>query len=168
MKLAPPWITFYNEVQAMFGEDPEIKVVLDDADTDEMIIKLYVDNQVKADALEQILPIEKKFGNISVYFEVLPSNKAITKIQLFQKAFENNPAFKFTYSAPHMGGNFPGNYVVFENKVVQFFNDELTDIHGNKSTLYQEIAKDIFEDHDGIYFCTDTKEDIGKPLGEWP
>ena len=63
---------------------------------------------------------------------------------------------------------FQANYVVFENKVVQFFNDDLSDIHGNKSTLYQEIAKDIFGDCDNIYFCTDTKEEIGKPLGEWP
>ena len=168
MKLSAPWITFYHEMEAMFGEDPEISVELDDSDEDEMIIKLYVDNPAKAEALEQLLPMEKKFGNVSVYLEIIPANEEESKIRLFQKAFENNPVFKFTYSVPNIGGLYPANYVVFENKVVQFFNDELNDIHGNKSTLYQEIAKDIFEDHEGIYFCTDTKEEIGKPLGEWP
>ena len=167
MKLAAPWITFYHEMEAMFGGDPEIRVELDDSDEDEMIIKLYVDNQTKAEALEKLLPMEKKFGNVSVYIEVIPSNEEDSKVRLFQKAFENNPAFKFIYSVDGVG-LFPANYVVFENKVVQFFNDELNDIHGNKSTLYQEIAKDIFENHEGIYFCTDTKEEIGKPLGEWP
>lgn len=167
MKLAAPWITFYHEMEAMFGGDSEIRVELDDSDEDEMIIKLYVDNQMKAEALEKLLPMEKKFGNVSVYIEVIPSNEEDSKVRLFQKAFENNPAFKFIYSVDGVG-LFPANYVVFENKVVQFFNDELNDIHGNKSTLYQEIAKDIFENHEGIYFCTDTKEEIGKPLGEWP
>lgn len=167
MKLAAPWITFYHEMEAMFGKDPEIRVELDDSDEDEMIIKLYVDNQSKAEALENLLPMEKKFGNVSIYIEVIPSNKEESKVRLFQKAFENNPAFKFIYSVDG-AGLFPANYVVFENKVVQFFNDELNDIHGNKSTLYQEIAKDIFENCEGIYFCTDTKEEIGKPLGEWP
>ena len=164
MKLAPPWITFENEIEAMFGSDPEIEIEYDD---DAKTIKLYVDNPTKAEALEQLLPMEKEFGNVSVFIEVIPCNDESSKIALFQKAFENNPVFKFTYTAANPMA-FQANYVVFENKVVQFFNDDLSDIHGNKSTLYQEIAKDIFEDCDNIYFCTDTKEEIGKPLGEWP
>jgi hypothetical protein len=57
---------------------------------------------------------------------------------------------------------------VFEKKVVQFFNDQLDDINGNKSTLYQDIAKDVFEKHEGVYFCTAADGKLSKPLGEWP
>jgi len=51
--------------------------------------------------------------------------------------------------------NNPVDYVVFRNEVVQFFNDEMGDPNGLKSTLYQDIAKDVFADKDGIFFCTE-------------
>ena len=35
------------------------------------------------------------------------------------------------------------------------------DINGNCSTLYQEIAKDVFGEDEGICFCTDTEEKAG-------
>ena len=52
----------------------------------------------------------------------------------------------------------PITYVVFVNEVVQYYNDNLSDIHGLRSTLYQEIAKDIFETRLGVYYCTDLPE----------
>lgn len=53
-------------------------------------------------------------------------------------------------------------YVVFEAKVVQFFNDDIGDINGIKSTLYEDIAEEVFEKKEGIYFCTnkDVTEDM--------
>ena len=59
-------------------------------------------------------------------------------------------------------------YVVFKNRVVQFFNDNLNDIYGNISTLYQEIASDVFKEISGVNYCTDIEERVGAPLGEWP
>ena len=43
---------------------------------------------------------------------------------------------------------------VFAKEVVQYWNDSLSDPYGKVSTLYQDIAKDIFEDTDGVMFCT--------------
>ena len=48
----------------------------------------------------------------------------------------------------------PLTYVVLKKEVVQFFNDNLNDIHGLETTLYQTIAKDVF-DGTGVFFCTD-------------
>jgi len=45
-------------------------------------------------------------------------------------------------------------YVLFKNKVVQYFIDNIGDYNGMKSTLYEDIARDIFEDVDGVFFCT--------------
>ena len=62
-------------------------------------------------------------------------------------------------------------YVVFKNCVVQFFNDNLNDCHGLISTLYQDIAAEIFEDANlnGVYYNTDVERGaLGMPLGEWP
>ena len=45
------------------------------------------------------------------------------------------------------------SFAVFAKEVVQYYNDDLTDINGLKSTLYEDIARDVF-DIDGINYCT--------------
>lgn len=72
LKLAAPWVAYFNEVKALFGDDPEIKL---EYNNDNYEIKMYVDNQEKADALTQLIPAEKAFGNIVVKTIVIPSNK---------------------------------------------------------------------------------------------
>lgn len=153
VNLVAPWIDFYNEIRALFAKDYEVRV---DYDYNEDIIRLYVDNPAKAAALSVLLPEERIFGNITVKIAVIPANdRKPSKIQLFRTAFDGNDAFCYTYIPDQEYGAPSVSYVVFANEVVQYFNDDLSDAHGVKSTLYQEIAKDVFEDHDGVYFCTD-------------
>lgn len=155
LKLSSPWVTFYHEVDEMFKLDSEIKTEFDE---DKNVIKLYVNNSTKADALTQILPTEKTFGNVSVRLEVIPANySSDNKVELFKKAFEGNEAFSYISTGDNPFTK-SYTYVVFKNKVVQFFNDDLCDVNGMKSTLYQDIANDIFINHNGIFFCTDHKE----------
>ena len=61
LNLSPPWITYYRQLNAFFSEDPEVRVVFDDTSEDdgEYIIKLYVNNIAKTEALEALLPKEK-------------------------------------------------------------------------------------------------------------
>ena len=90
----------------------------------------------------------------------------MTKAQLYNAAFSGNAAFVNTIPVEGVFTN-PILYVVFEKEVVQYFNDDLGDPHGNRSTLYQELAKEVFPEHDGVLYCTDVEED-GKTSGEWP
>lgn len=165
MKLSAPWYNFYREVDALFAKDPEVKVVFDEEACE---IKLYVENGRKADALMQLLPEEKVFGNITLKITVIPANACNgSKLDAIQEAFLGNPALEYVWQASTPLGNY--NYVVFKNEVVQYFNDDLSDIHGNRSTLYQEIAKDVFGENTGLFFCTEAgNEKLEKPLGEWP
>jgi hypothetical protein len=165
VKMAPPWIQFVSELNALFGQDPAIEVVYDD---DNKQVKLLVDGQAKADALTQLLPTEKEFGNVTLNIAVIPANKLKSTPDLYKAAFEGNPAYVGTFVAEGIFNN-PIGYVIFKKEVVQFFNDNLADAHGNMNTLYQNVADDVFTDHQGIFFCTDTGSDlVGKPLGEWP
>lgn len=165
VKLSSPWINFYHEIVALFGEDPDIKIEYDE---DELEIKLFVDNPTKADALTKLLPNERVFGRIVLKITVIPANDVNSSDSaLFQKAFEGNPAFSYIENVDG-AFTFNASYVVFKNKVVQYFNDDLSDVNGFRSTLYQEIAKDVFGNTNGIYFCTDVEGNTGKPLGEWP
>lgn len=158
--LSAPWTILFNEYKAMFAGDSNVKVSFDERENGEKAIILYVTGDKKAKALEKLLPSEVKFGNIVVKIVVKPANKLADEdiVQLFREAFDGNEAV----SSMHISDNpfaFNAAYIVFKKKVVQFYNDNFTDINGNCSTLYQEIAKDIFDVHDGICFCTSALDD---------
>jgi hypothetical protein len=138
-KLSPPWIQYVKEVMALFGEDPEIKIVYNN---DECKLDLVVDNHDKAEALTQLIPAEKEFGNVVLKISVIPCNNLKTAPDLFRKAFNGNPAFHDLVTINGVFTN-PVSYVIFEKKVVQFFNDDLSDAHGNMTTLYKDVAKNV-------------------------
>lgn len=174
MKISPPWITYVNEVNCLFEHDPEVQLIYDN---DEKTVELYVEDPTKAFAIDRLLPDEVEYGNIVLEVKVIPGNKASseeipenpTNDWFFNTAFKNNPVFAYTKTINGLFSN-DLTYVVFKNKVVQFFNDNLNDIHGLISTLYQEIAEEVFSDElNGVCYCTDIEERVfGLPLGEWP
>ena len=93
IKMVSPWIGYYKEIKSLFQEDYTVKVKYDDSKN---TIKLYVEDEEKADALAQLLPNRKVFGNITVNIDVIPANKVETpRIDLFRKAFEGNGAVAF-------------------------------------------------------------------------
>ena len=175
LKFAPPWVTFANKVKAMFRDDPDTTVVYENAVPKVIVI---VNDVQKAAAIAALLLTEKKIGNVTLYVEVttrdgsplgevsVPAGKA----ELFETAFKNNPAFSFTRCVDYAFITNKITYVVFANRVVQFFNDNLNDNFGNISTLYQEIAKDIFDPDitNGVFYSTDIAKGFAMPLGEWP
>ena len=172
LKLAPPWITYINKLQALFDGDPAIAFNIDNENC-RVVLAGY--NGDKNAALLKLLPSEKKFGNITweIVIDGPIANRAFTSNkELFEVAFDKNPAFAYCVAPAQEGYFFVDfTYVVFKNCVVQFFNDNLNDAHGIISTLYQDIAAEIFEDANlvSVYYCTDVERgQLGKPLGEWP
>lgn len=166
MRLSSPWEIYHKQIVALFQEDDEIKVTFDEENYE---IKLFVDNGRKVDALAKLLPAEKQFGNVTVKISVVPANdgEEETKAKLIEEAFSGNPALRYIYNAQTPFGDF--DYVVFEGRVVQYFNDDMRDINGNKSTLYQDLAKEIIGEEANLCFCTEAiAKSLQKPLGEWP
>jgi len=168
--LCAPWTTYYRQLEALFKEDPEVRVAID---YDKSEIKLFVENAEKADAITQLLPTEKTWGSVTLKITVVPANVLnASHDALVAKAFEGNPAVSFVHKTTGVFTN-DITYVVFKPWIVQFFNDDLGDIHGCCTTLYQDIAKNVFGELNGVFFCTDTPQDengkkVGMPLGEWP
>ena len=163
VKLSPPWVTFVEEVKALFGQDPEVKIHYDENQNE---LKLYVENARKADALAQLLPAEKEFGAVKLKIAVVPSNAVGGPANLFADAFYGNPVLDDILDYKTVFGQM--TYLMFQNKVVQFWNDQMDDPNGIKSTLFQEIAKDVFNEQGGVFFCTTAPVNLTKPLGEWP
>ena len=162
LKLASPWVTFYHELNAFFDKDPDVRVIYDE---DENILNIYVEDAAKAAALTELIPIEKNFGTIVMPINVIPANKIenkVTKIKatsmptgkLFEAALNGNEHLADIITIEGVFNN-PMTYVVFKKEVIQYFNDSLGDFNGVCSTLCQNIAKDIFTETEGVYFCTD-------------
>lgn len=156
-KLSSPWVEFYNEIEALFLNDPDVQVEYDE-ETPE--VKLLVDGQEKADALTQLLPTQKVFGKVVLKITVVPSNEDSNDVaSLIRKAFKGNPALAYVLKYTGDVFRFPVTYAVFAREVVQYFNDNLNDFWGNRTTLYQDIAKNVFSEIEGVFFCTEPDED---------
>ena len=170
-KLSPPWVEYVNKLEALFDGDPQIAF---NVNYDKMTVALAGNNGDKNAALQRLLPTEKTFGNITLKIIVDGpiSNIAFpTQKDLFDCAFKGNPAYAYSVTPGNEVWFFSMTYVVFKNCVVQFFNDNLNDCHGIISTLYQDIAAEIFADANlnGVYYNTDVERgQLGMPLGEWP
>lgn len=164
VRLTPPWVEYYYELASLFGKDPEIKISYDESKYE---VKMYVNNHQKADAIATLLPTEKSFGNDKLKITVIPNNEEeLNKAELLRVALEGNPNFSYCEMVDTFFSN-PFYYFVFKNEVVQYYNDDLGDAHGVRSTLYQEIAKEIFGESNGIFFCTDiTDSSVVTPLDE--
>ena len=168
VKIFAPWVTFAKRVEGMFAKDPDVDVKWND---DERVITLFVKGADKADALAQILPEQKAFGNVTVSIKVVPANDELSVGELYRRAFTGNEAVSFIWTCP--GPIQDGAvYVVFEPEIMQYFNDDLSDVNGNESILYEDVARRIFGKMDGVYFCTDIVDPelakLAKPLGTWP
>ena len=186
LKISPPWVTIINKIVALFDGDPQIACNVDANSTTPSII-ISCNNGDKVTALKQLLPPQYTFGNVvlTVGIDGPETNRAFkTPKELFETAFKGNPAFVTAVSPVDEGYWFVDiTYVIFKNCVVQFFNDNLNDAHGVISTLYQDIAAELFADYlerskrgvhfntdveDGVAFKADVQKKLGKPLGEWP
>lgn len=153
IKKSAPWVTYYKELNELFRKDDDVLVVYDE---DDNTINAYVEGEAKAGAIQYLLPTEKKFGNVTLFVNVIPSNKgsymvnASNPLSVATDAFRDNDA---VVAVTDISGVFPLVYVIFKKRVVQYFDDNLGDINGNCSTLYETMAKNVFNDV-GIKFCT--------------
>jgi hypothetical protein len=175
LKLSPPWITYVNMLEALFDGDLEIAFNLD-IDANNCSVTLATNNPDKAAALVKLLPEKVAFGKVELQIKVdcqTISNLAFTSDkQLFETAFSENPAFAYAVEAD-ASYFLPFTYVVFKRDVVQFFADNLHDPHGLISTLYQDIASEIFRSTTytcggGIAYATDIEHKILGMPEIWP
>lgn len=156
INLVSPWINYYREVEALFKDDSSVRVLYDDEAKE---LKLFVDDSEKAIAMADLMPTEVEFGNVTLSISIIPANAlyardiGTTVEERFRKVFSGNPILEDIQTVYGVFTN-PITYVVFRKEVVQYFDDDLGDINGVESTLWQEIAKDVFTEVSGVYFCT--------------
>lgn len=163
LHLASPWVLYYQKVKALFGEDPDIHIVLDD---EEMELKIYVEGEDRAEALEKIFSNEQSWGDISLKTVVVPANttrvglfypKLTSWENIFKTAFYYNPHFSHCVYVDGILSN-GLTYVIFRNEVIQYYSDDLGDVNGITSILAEDLARQLFKDIDGVFYCTNIPE----------
>ena len=157
-KMSPPWLGYYNKIKALFGKDEDIKI---EFDNDEMVLKMFIDSTDKYEALKNLLPREKDFGGAVLHIVLVPANKDQKQFgHDFKAVFKGNPAVAEMHEVTGVFTN-PLLYISFEKEVIQYYDDNIGDLHGNRSALLEDIAREVFESKtEGIYFCTDNKEEL--------
>lgn len=164
VNLIAPWNEYYEELVAFFAEDREVTILYDEAAKN---IKVLVQDPLKAEALTGLLAGEKEFGSTKLVITVVPANEPDTRVKStlaslrdnegfaaeYRVALHNNGLFSYVHEIENVMG-FNAIFVVFKTKVVQYYNDNLGDLNGMKSTLAENIARDIFVPHNGVFFCT--------------
>ena len=165
LNLSSPWVVYYRKLSAFFKEDSEVRITYDEIERE---IKLYVDNAEKAVALEKLLPHEQNFGNVTLYITIVPANKttfdsvkvaySTSSSDIIQICFNNKAVVGIKVVDGIMTNGII--FVIFKKEVVQYFTDNIGDYHGICSTLYQDLAKEIFGNIDGVFFCTDNEINI--------
>lgn len=167
INLVAPWDEYYNRMVAFFKDDPYTTVLYDEEGGKH--IKLLVNEAFKAEALSRLLKNELDFGGVKLLVSVIPANDVPQDVISYFKrlgvsedydirymhALNDNDVYAYTQAIKGMMG-FDAVFVVFKKKVIQYYNDNLGDLNGMKSTLAEDIARDIFVPHNGVFFCTDT------------
>lgn len=162
---SPPWVSYAHKLKALFGQDPDIRL---DYIEDMNEVKLYVNGRDKYEALDYFLPKKKVFGNVTLHITLIPSNEMTGTPnigKMLRDAFKDNPIFSRAVDAKTMFDDI--TYVMFHKEVVQYFDDNLADLNSVRSTLYQDIADEVFRDMLGdkmrvqemyrVHFCTEVE-----------
>ena len=154
LNLLPPQAIYYHELNSMFKNDPQVTVIYDDEAEN---IKVYVADTKKAAALDKILYHIQEYGNITLTIDVIPPNNTFGSITTatLKDAFIGNEAVA---DIIEVTGWFSGIYVVFKKEVVQYLSDTISSPYGATSTLYENIARNIFDIGAGVFFCTEVSK----------
>jgi hypothetical protein len=150
-----PWQSYFHKLVNLFSGDPgiEVKQSGDGAD-----IHFYFQDEQKMEALNRILGPKAVFGNfvVSHHYHLPNAMVAPAAQEDYKVLFEGN----HNVSRVVEGGNpviGKRTYVVFKPEVVQWFDDNLMDVNGNRSTLMEDIAREVFDQgfQQGASFCTE-------------
>lgn len=150
--LTPPWIVYKQKITLLFGQDPDINIVWD---AKSYRLTLNVKSRAKAEAITQLLPSYKQFGNLALTINVNYKDESPSEYELFKNAFAGNPILSFIEKDDDVPFA-SRTYVVFKKEIAQYYADDLGDPHGIRSTLYENVARDVLLDFgEGVSYTTE-------------
>lgn len=152
IRLSPPEATYFNEIKFSIGDDPLVRVEpLSELPGGNFRITLRVQGIPKARALATLLVRTRQIGNLRIQVRVKtmdgnvvqPISRTLSPREianLYRVAFRTNRLFNFAVVRASL--SFTAVYPVFKAQVIQFFNDDLSDLFNN----FNRVAAFVFRD----------------------
>jgi hypothetical protein len=146
----PPWITLWNAINASVGNDAAVTVSALDKSILPYVVPIKVRSKRRAIALASLMKLRHDFGNVAVIIVVkdgagnVPTpvvpRSASELAGLVSTAFRSNGWFRGVAVRDLMGRK--RVFQIFAKRVIQFHNDDLSDLYGN----YNNVAASVFAD----------------------
>lgn len=153
-KLAPPWDIYMAKLQHLFLKDPQISITRPDSPFNIHVTCSLDTPPKKVMALKAILPETINIGGQNITITVAYEDTKLTDMtvsEAMKNAFAGNNAVVDVRTVDD--GPIHSVHVVFKKEVVQYYSDNIADLHGNTSTLYEDLARDVLMPP-GVFYCT--------------
>lgn len=166
VKLEAAWWQIYKEIKNFIGADPEVEIGdMDESEAPKYRFTIASQNESKIKALSKVLINHYDIGNITldIDFDFIKNDdedEEITKDDI-EAAFQGNPYYVTTQVTTK--GMFEDLcYVVFTKEIIQFFNDDLSDLYGNENIIVADLALERCNRGENMYFCTSNGTETNK------
>lgn len=153
-----PWYNYYKKIYNLFSVDEEITIdkELKKSEDGSFEFTIASKNGDKLNAIEKLLGYGRVFGKVRVFIKYAYENqKEENMSEVYRNAFTGNPLFKevVDVTMPFFGTS---TYAVFKKDVVSFYDDNLSDYHGNSHYIVADLVKDVVT-NPNVYVCTDSE-----------
>lgn len=154
VNMSSPRVLFVAKLKKFFEEETDIHINYDPI-ANPSTVDIRVDDPIKYDTLSKLLDDKIDFGNVSLNINVIPANfDKVDRVALFKTLLQNMSIVEAVDEVTIEGSSNSFIYASFRNQVVKYWSDNLGNPHGNSFTLYETLANEIFQNHDGILFTT--------------
>lgn len=156
--LSPPWYTYWYMVSNTLGNDPSVTVSPLQTGSSPYIIPVAVADAKKAQALANIVNPVAVFGNISVAIQVSNGGKVLTPVapsssqelgDMVQAALAGNSLLTQVVVQPIFPGGKDVVFPIFTRSVIQFPNDDLSDIYHDYNGVTAAVFKNVLNGSPG-------------------
>lgn len=161
VNLSPPWYTLWNMVNSIVGKDPAVTVGQLQTSSMPYVIPISLSDQNKAQALANILIPTVQLGNITVNLQVSVNGKPLTPVSpknpedlanMVQVALKDNTLFVEVLVQPIFPYGPAIVWPVFTKSVVQFYNDDLSDLYHNFNGVTADVCKQVLNTSPGGFY----------------
>lgn len=156
--LDPPWVTYYKELVNSLGADPLIVVGPLVSEGDDFIVVVTVTGKIKAQAVADIIKDVVEFGGVVVKVIVRddegngyvgqcdPNSDVYLVAHTIRLALQGNPYFRYSVIEPlPFDPNIIAVYPIFTPNVIQFENDDLSNLYQTYSNVASKVFVDVLK-----------------------
>ncbi|SDW75249.1 hypothetical protein SAMN05444487_1069 [Marininema mesophilum] len=154
VQLSPPQFTYLSKLKFTVGRDPNVQVGdLKSVDGNTLRITIRVNGRQRARALATILTANKSIGNIIIQVRIVNQGTTVCPIRrslspsaisdLYKVGLSTNDLFLFSVARGIVPGGSVAIFPVFRARIVQFFNDDLSDLFRNFNGVAAFVFRDV-------------------------